>query len=199
MSTPQKNVRRICVFCASSTKVDGIYSSAAEDLGRIFAENGITTVHGAGAGGLMGSLTKGCLSAGGKVVGVIPQFMVDLEWLHSGLSETIIVDTMHQRKEQMVKNTDAVVALPGGTGTLEELLEVITMKRLGLYFKPIIIVNINGFFNHLLAQFDFMAENKMMKEKHLAMWQVVPTADRVLPAIIDDTGWDRNAREFAVV
>src|SRR5437660_9144198 len=143
-------MKRICVYCASSEQVAEQYLDAAHELGRILAGAGVTVVYGGGRLGLMGRLAEGSLAAEGKIIGVIPRFMQQLEWGHSGLTELHLVEDMRERKHRMLLDSDAVIALPGGCGTLEELLEAITLKRLGLYFNPIIIFNVAGFFDPLI-------------------------------------------------
>ena len=142
---------RICVYCASSEHCDRIYHDAARTLGRLLAEAGCTIVYGGGAVGLMGSLANGALAAGGEVIGIIPRFMTEVEWQHPGLASLEVVEDMRERKHRLLTGSDAVVALPGGCGTLEELFEALTLKRLGLYFNPIVLVNTNGFYAPLRA------------------------------------------------
>ena len=143
-------IHSVCVYSASSTKIDPVYFEAAEQLGRLLAEHHIRLVNGAGSIGLMCSVADAVLSNGGEVTGVIPHFMVEQNWQHTGLTELIEVTSMHERKQKMADLSDAVIALPGGCGTLEELLEVITWKQLGLYLNPVVILNVNGFYDPLL-------------------------------------------------
>jgi uncharacterized protein (TIGR00730 family) len=140
-------IESVCVYCASSNRSPEIYLDAAARLGRILAENGITIVYGGSSLGSMGRLAAAALEAGGKVIGVLPRFMDDLEWGHRALSELRIVEDMHERKRVMLELSGAAIALPGGCGTLEELFEAITWKRLGLYFGPVVLVNVGGFFD----------------------------------------------------
>ena len=147
----KKSPSRICVFCASSQHIDDSFLGASRKVGQLCAEHDIQLVYGGGARGAMGFLADGCLNAGGRVIGVIPRFMVDLEWAHQGLHQLVITETMHERKARMIENVDAVVALPGGSGTLEELIETLTLKRLGFFLQPIILVNINGFYDPLIT------------------------------------------------
>ena len=147
----------------------------------------------------MGRLANGALDNGGKVIGVIPKFMQDLEWGHSGLTELHIVEDMRERKHRMLLGSDAVVALPGGSGTLEELLEAITLKRLGIYLNPIVLVNVQGFFEPLIALFRHCIEHRFMDERHAAMWGIADDPDDVLEAIHISPAWSATAHEFAVV
>src|SRR5687767_4948030 len=140
----------VCVYAASSKACDADYHDAARRLGVVLAERRFTIIYGGGRAGLMGALADGALSRGGRITGVLPKFMKELEWGHSGLTELHLVEDMHTRKHRLLTGSDAVVALPGGCGTLEELLEAITLKRLGIYLGPIVLVNTRGFFNPLL-------------------------------------------------
>src|SRR5438105_11066773 len=176
-------MKRICVYCASSEQVAEQYLDAAHELGRILARAGVTVVYGGGRLGLMGRLAEGSLAAEGKIIGVIPRFMQQLEWGHGGLTELHLVEDMRERKHRMLLDSDAVIALPGGCGTLEELLEAITLKRLGLYFNPIIIVNVAGFFDPLLAQFERCIEERFMDARHCEIWQAASSPETVLDAI----------------
>ena len=147
----------------------------------------------------MGILADSVLDKGGKVTGIIPKFMVEAEWQHDGLTKLILTETMHERKEKMAAMSNAVVALPGGCGTLEELLEVITWKQLGIYRNPIIIVNVDGYYNHLLAQFQQAADELFMRPQHLDMWTVVETADEVLKAIKNSKPMVEDLRQYAKI
>jgi len=144
--------RSVCVYCASSQACDAEYHEVARTLGGLLARAGSTVVYGGGRAGSMGALADGALAAGGHIVGVIPRFMVDLEWGHDDLTELHVVEDMRTRKHEMLTRASAVVALPGGTGTLEELFEAITLKRLGLFLGPIVIVNTRGYYDPLLDQ-----------------------------------------------
>jgi TIGR00730 family protein len=192
-------MRNICVYCASSTQIKESYFDAAERLGSIFAKNNIKLIYGAGNMGLMGKVADSALSNGGKVTGVIPQFMCNENWHHQGLTELIVVETMHERKDKMAELADAVVALPGGTGTLEELLEIITWKQLGIFDKPIIILNTDGYYNPLLDLLENAIKGNFMREIHRNIWQVVNTPEEVLPAIENTPAWDKNIRKFAKI
>ena len=134
-------IKSVCVYSASSTKIDEVYFKAATDLGRLLADYHIRLVNGAGSIGLMRSVADAVLENGGEVTGVIPRFMVEQGWHHTGLTELVEVESMHERKQLMADMSDAVIALPGGCGTLEELLEIITWKQLGLYLNPIVILD----------------------------------------------------------
>ena len=146
----------------------------------------------------MGALADGAIEAGGVVRGVLPRFMEELEWGHRGITQLEYVDSMRQRKERMLEQADAVVALPGGCGTLEELFEVITFKRLGLYSGPIVLVNTRGFFDRCTALLEHCVEERFMDVRHLAMWQVVVEPEEVLEAVANAPPWSKSAVGFAV-
>jgi uncharacterized protein (TIGR00730 family) len=165
----------------------------------LLADNEIEIVYGGGAVGPMGSLADGALGKGGLVIGVIPEFMFDLEWGHEGLTELLIVPTMHERKELMLEGTDAAIALPGGSGTLEELIETITRKRLGFFLKPIVVVNIDGFFDPLIKQIELCIDQRFMASRHRSMISVVSRPTEVIQAIAEAPPWSQNARRFAAL
>ena len=191
--------RSVCVYCASSQACDAEYHEVARRLGDLLARAGWTVVYGGGRAGSMGALADGALAAGGHIVGVIPRFMVDLEWGHDDLTELHVVEDMRTRKHEMLTRASAVVALPGGTGTLEELFEAITLKRLGLFLGPIVIVNTRGYYEALLDQLAVAIERCFMDARHAAMWTVVATPEDVLPAISSSASWGADSRDFAVV
>lgn len=190
-------LRKVCVYCASSELSDAVYLDSARRLGEIFGENGITVVYGGGAVGSMGRLAEGALSKKGRVIGIIPRFMQELEWDHKGLTELQVVENMRERKHLMLTGSDAAVALPGGSGTLEELLEAISLKRLGIYVNPIVMVNTRGFYDPLLELLHKCIDERFLDGRHAAMWQVAQNAEEVLPAIHTAPKWTHEARQFA--
>ena len=192
-------IKKVCVYCASSSKLNSQYVETARKLGKILAENDLELVYGGGSVGLMGVLADSVLENGGRVTGVIPRFMVEVEWQHNGLTELVLTETMHERKEKMAELADAVVALPGGCGTMEELLEMITWKQLGIHSQPIVIVNVNEYYTHLLAQFQQAADELFMRPQHLEMWSVVTDADEVLRAIENGKDIHEDMRRFAKI
>jgi uncharacterized protein (TIGR00730 family) len=194
-----KEVRQVCVYCASSTKVAEKYFQAEEALGEVLATNGITLIYGGGAVGLMGRIADRVLALGGHVVGVIPDFMTAVEWEHKGVSQLEIVMDMHERKKRFFVGTDAIVALPGGCGTLEELLEAITWKRLGLVTAPIIIVNTDGFYDPMIAMLERCVEENFMRAEHRDIWQVIAEPGELMAAIGAAVEWDGTAIERAKV
>ena len=175
----------VCVFCASSANIDERYLADARELGNLLAQGGWRCVNGGGAVGLMGAVTNGTLDAGGEVTGVIPKFMVDNGWCYDRLMDVVVTADMHQRKQMMSNMADAVIALPGGVGTLEELLETLTWRQLGLVKVPIIILNTLGYYDLLLAMLRHAIDEGFMKPSHGQLWQVAATpADAV--ALLDD-------------
>jgi uncharacterized protein (TIGR00730 family) len=192
-------ISSVCVYSASSTKIDRKYFDAAEELGRLIAERGITLVNGAGCLGLMRSVADSVLREGGNVTGVIPTFMIEQGWHHTGLTRLIEVRDMHERKQTMADISDAAIAMPGGCGTLEELLEVITWKQLGLYLKPIVLLNIDGYFNPLLEMLKRAVDEHFMREQHAAIWTVATTPAEAIEQIYATPVWDASIRKFAAI
>ena len=192
-------LERVCVYCASSRQTDGAYYEAAAYLGRSLAQRGVAIVYGGGAVGSMGALADAALAEGGKVIGVLPRFMYDLEWGHPRLTELRLVGDLHERKRLMIEEVDAIVALPGGSGTLEELMEAITWKRLGLHGHPIVLVNVRGFFDPLVALLERCVVERFMDPRHRDMWTVVGSSDEVIDAILTAPPWGPDARRFALV
>lgn len=190
---------RVCVYCASSAQCDPVYKDAARALGRTLAEAGCTVVYGGGATGLMGALADGALAAGGDVIGIIPRFMVEVEWQHPGVGDLQIVEDMRERKHRLLTGSDAVIAMPGGSGTLEELFEALTLKRLALYFNPIVLLNTNGFYEPLQRFMEQTVEHRFMNREHLRMWSLVDRVEDVLPTIRATPRWGEDARSYAAV
>lgn len=149
--------------------------------------------------GLMGACTDACLEAGGSVTGVIPRFMVDEGWCHERLSERVVTPDMHSRKQTMARLADGVVALPGGCGTLEELLEIITWKQLGLYGGPVVVLNVEGFYDPLLHMLDRAVEQHFMREVHARLWTVAATAGEAVERLFNTPAWDPANRKFAAL
>lgn len=193
------DVRTICVYCASSNRVDESYNSAAHRLGALLAREGITLVTGGGSIGLMRAVEDGALENGGKAIGVIPQFMVEQGWHHTGLSELRITPDMHTRKQTMAQLSDAVIALPGGCGTMEELCEIITWKQLGLYLNPIVILNINGYYDALIEQLKHAIEEHFMGEIHGSIWSVATSPEEAIEQIYNTPVWDSSIRKYAAL
>ena len=180
MKTERTN---ICVFGASSQRIDQAYTEAAYELGKLMAQRGWQCVNGAGALGLMRAVSDGVLDTGGHVTGVIPKFMVDNGWCYDRLPEVIITPDMHQRKQQMADMTDAVIALPGGCGTLEELLEAITWRQLGISSRPIVLLNTRGYYNPLESMLQHGIDERFIKDSHHALWTLADTPSQAIAAI----------------
>ncbi len=192
-------IKSICVYSASSTKIEPVYFEAAQELGKLLAEQHIRLVNGAGSIGLMSASADAALASGGEVTGVIPTFMIEQNWHHKGLTQLIEVPTMHERKQLMAQLSDAVIALPGGCGTLEELLEIITWKQLGLYLNPIVVLNVNGYFDPLLQMLDRAIEENFMRTQHGDIWKVANTPAEALELVRNTPVWDSSIRKFAAI
>jgi uncharacterized protein (TIGR00730 family) len=190
---------RICVYCASSAKIDEIYFEATERLAKILVNSGVQVIYGGGGHGLMGKLADTVLAQGGQIKGIMPQFMNEVEWAHKSVTDFEFTKTMHERKAKFLENIDALIALPGGTGTLEELLEAITLKRLGQFTKPIIILNTNGYYDPLIQMLERCVEEKFLRPIHAEMWTFVHQPEEVMSAINQSMEWDENAISFAAV
>jgi len=193
-------IHSICVYCSSSNKIAPAYFEAAYHLGQILAEQHIRLVYGDGGIGLMGAIADGALSRGGEVIGVIPEFMVTEGWNNPKSTETHVVKTMHERKAYIESISDAMVALPGGIGTLEELAECLTWKQLGIHIKPVVVLNTKGYYNKLLAFLDQMVDENMIRDIHRQrMFSVVDEPEQVLPAIINAPAWSTAIRRDAAI
>ena len=191
--------KTICVYCASSSRVDSLYMETATRLGSLIASSGRTLITGGGCQGLMRAVEDGALEAGGNAIGVIPKFMIEAGWQHTGLTELHITADMHQRKKLMAKMSDAVIALPGGCGTMEELLEAITWKQLGLYLNPIVILNTKGYYDALIAQLERAIDDHFMGKIHGNIWSVASTPEEALEIIENTPVWDASIRKYAAL
>lgn len=192
-------INTVCIYSASSTRIDSIYTEAAARLGRLLAERGIGIVNGAGGIGLMKTVADAALQAGGRVTGIIPEFMIQEGWHHPGLTELRVTATMHQRKQLMADLSHGAIALPGGCGTLEELLEVITWKQLGLYLHPIVILNTNHYFDPLLEMLRRAVDERFMRAEHTAIWQVAATPEEAVSLLETTPLWDKSVRKQAAL
>ena len=191
--------KTICVYCASSSRVDSLYMETATRLGSLIASSGRTLITGGGSQGLMRAVEDGALEAGGNAIGVIPKFMIEAGWQHTGLTELHITADMHQRKKLMAEMSDAVIALPGGCGTMEELLEAITWKQLGLYLNPIVILNTKGYYDALIAQLERAIDDHFMGKIHGNIWSVASTPEEALEIIENTPVWDASIRKYAAL
>ena len=187
----------ICVFCASSLGNHPIYKETAHQLGKVFAEKNIRLIYGGGNVGLMGVIADSVLENGGEVYGVIPDFLDKKEVAHKNLTKLFIVGSMHERKTKMFEFSDAIIALPGGFGTLEELTEVLTWAQLNLHNKPIAVLNVNGYYNHLIALFDHMVSEGLLKEENRRKVLISESVSGLLDLISENlkTETDRFEKE----
>lgn len=181
-------IRSICVYCGSADGVNGLYRTAAAAFGRLLAESGIRLVYGGGSVGLMGIIARSVLEHGGKVAGVIPQFLMDREVMLKDLRDLTVTDDMHQRKRRMFEEADAFVALPGGIGTLEEIVEMMTWAQLRRHRKPVLLANINAFWDPLIALLQHMNAEGFLHKDFLAgggrvAYQVVDSVEAIIPAL----------------
>jgi uncharacterized protein (TIGR00730 family) len=175
--------RSVCVYCGSSGSVAPSFRHAAAEIGRILAENGIQLVYGGGRVGLMGLAADAALAAGGAVVGVIPRLIAEMEVAHQTLTELIVVETMHERKRIMAERSDAFLILPGGYGTLDEMFEILTWKQLGLHDRPIVIANLDGYWDPLMVLIRHALHEGFIRPPHATLFAEVKTIDAVLPAL----------------
>jgi len=173
----------VCVFASSSSRINSEFDAVAAELGSLLAKSGIDVVFGGGGIGLMGKLADAVLQNGGKITGVIPSFMRDEGWGHHGLSDMIVTVDMGERKKKMFEISNAVIALPGGVGTLEELTEAITLKQLSLFDGPIIILNTLGFYDSLIDFLDNMVSENFLRSEHKGIWEVVTNPCEALAAL----------------
>jgi uncharacterized protein (TIGR00730 family) len=176
-----------------------MYGNEAAELGRLIASDNSEVVYGGGGIGLMGKVADAALLAGGRVVGVIPEFMQTEGWGHKTVTEMIITEDMHTRKKTMFSMADAIVALPGGIGTLEELTEAITLKQLGIYNGPIVILNTLGFYDLFLQMLEKMVHENFLRTQHREIWSVAGTPSEVLTHIKNYGGWISNPRGIAKI
>lgn len=194
-----RKVKSICIYCASSTQIDQSYFTAAIRLGQLMGQQGIRLVNGAGNLGLMKATTDGCMEAGGTTIGVIPSFMVRENWCHQGMTEIIETPDMHTRQEKMAELSDAAIVLPGGCGTIAELMELITWKQLGIYLKPIVLLNTNGYFDPLLEVLHQAAEKHFMRPQHTGIWKVAQNPEEALDLAQSTPLWDASIRKIAAI
>ena len=192
-------IASVCVYSASSTKIDPVYFDTAYELGTLLGQQHIRLINGACNMGLMSAVSDAALAAGGEVTGVIPRFMVEQGWHHTGLTRLVEVESMHERKKMMADLSDAVIALPGGCGTLEELLEIITWKQLGLYLNPVVILNVKGYFDPLLAMLQRAVEENFMRTQHGSIWHVAKTVREAVELVHTVPLWDVSIRKFAAI
>ncbi len=190
-------MKKVCVYCASSQKIDEKYFIATRELARLLAINSIEVVFGGGASGLMGQLADTILEERGNIKGIMPHFMNEVEWAHKSVVDFEFTATMHERKAKFLEGIDGIITLPGGTGTLEELLEAITLKRLGIFTKPIVILNVDEYFKPLREMLEKTVQEHFMQPAHLKMWTFVSTPEEVIPALKKGAAWGKDAINYA--
>lgn len=192
-------IKKLCIYCASSTLIAPLFVEQAKDFASIMAQNKISLVFGGSRTGLMGILADEMNRLGGHSIGIMPHFMKEVEWHHPELPEMIWVESMALRKEKMIEDVDAVITFPGGVGTMEEFMETLSLKRLGMFTKPMIILNSGGFYNPLIQLLDAMIAENFLAERHRKMWEVVNYPEEILAAIERSTPWESSAQSFALV
>jgi cytokinin riboside 5'-monophosphate phosphoribohydrolase len=191
------DLKRVCVYCGSSPHKDAAVEEEVRLFGRELVSRGIVLVYGGSSLGLMGALADEVLAAGGKVIGVIPKALENRESAHRGLTELRIVDTMHEREQLLFDLADAFVAFPGGFGTLEEIIEMLTWKQLGIHNKPIVIANVGGYFNPLLQQFELAIRKKYAQAEARILYGVTESAAEILTFLEGATVLDRKPGGWA--
>ncbi len=189
---------RITIYCASSNNIDTKYFQAAEEVAHLLLKAGAEILFGGGSSGLMGRIADIYVANQGKIQGIMPHFMKDIEWAHQGVEQFIFTETMNERKDKLIENTDAILTLAGGTGTLEELFDVITRKRLGIFTKPIIILNTANYYAALNKMLQTCVSENFMVPQHLTMWNFVDQPAEVLPAIASAKTWEEDAINYAI-
>lgn len=192
-------VKSICIYCASSNQIPGKYFQAARELGKLMGQQGITLVNGAGNMGLMQAAADACMEAGGKTIGIIPEFMIAEGWDHKGMTEIIPTSNMHTRQEQMMLLSDAAIVLAGGFGTMAEFCELVTWKQLGLYLKPIIVLNTDGFYNPLFECMRKASNDNFLRKEHMDTFIAASTPQEALRLAMETPLWDRSVRRFAKI
>ena len=173
----------VCIFCGSSTGTEPIYAEVAREIGQLLAGSGHSLIYGGGNIGLMGIVADSILAHGGKVIGIIPDFLMKREVGHAGLTELIIVNSMHERKKKMADLADVFIALPGGWGTLDELAEILTWRQLGLINQPIGLLNVDSFFSPLISQVKIMSEKGFLHPDNLNFLTIENSPSKLLTAL----------------
>ena len=186
---------QVCIYCASSSKIHEDYFLATESLARILVENKVKVVFGGGSSGLMGKLADTVLAYGGRIRGIMPQFMNEVEWGHKSVNDFIYTKTMHERKAKFLEGTDAIIALPGGTGTFEELFEVITLKKLGQFNKPIVILNTRNYFNSFKSMMLQSVQEGFLSEDYLKCFSIVEHPEEIMTTIKSMEKWDMGIQQ----
>lgn len=191
-------MRKACIFCASSPLIPQVYTDEARKLATLLVDGGWGIVYGGGGKGLMGAVADAALAKGGEVTGVIPTFMVEVEWQHKGVKDMRQTDTMWARKRMMMDLADAIMVLPGSTGTMDEFFEAMADKKLGLHSKPLILLNTNGFFDHTVAQMQRMVEENFMTQRHLEVLSVATTPEEAMAMLREPVQPGLSLRDAAI-
>ena len=186
---------QVCVYCASSGRIHPDYFNATAKLAKELVAHDFTVVFGGGSSGLMGQLADSVLNAGGKIKGIMPQFMNEVEWGHKGVSDFTYTETMHERKAKFLEGTDALIALPGGPGTFEELFEAITLKKLAQFTKPIVLLNTRNYFNPFINLMQHAVDEKFMTDDLNELFTVVDQPEAVITAIQNAHIWSKGLRD----
>jgi len=177
------SIKSVCVYCGSSNRVGPRFLDAASELGRVIGQAGLELIYGGGRVGLMGRVADGVLVGGGRVTGIIPRHLHEREVAHQGVSELLIVETMHERKQLMAERADGFVVLPGGYGTLDEMFEIITWRQLGLHDKPLVLVDLDGYWAPLVGLLDRIIESGFAQEECRDLYHIVRDIPDILPAL----------------
>jgi uncharacterized protein (TIGR00730 family) len=199
MNNHNLNKGHVTVFAASSGAISEKYFGAAARVGEVLAEAGLSIMYGGGNTGLMGAVAGAALEAGTAVHGIVPRFLKDLEVSHNGLTSLTVVDDMRERKHLMLKDASAVVTLPGGCGTYEEVFEALTLKRLGQWLGPIVLVNTGGFYDQLHRFLEHAISERFMDRQHAEMWSLVDEPEELIDALYNAPAWSSEALEFATL
>ncbi|MDR2927418.1 MAG: TIGR00730 family Rossman fold protein [Cytophagaceae bacterium] len=191
--------KQVVIYCASSAKIPQKYFDHAEEMTRTLVEAGYGVRYGGGSAGLMGTVADTVLKYNGTITGVIPHFMVEKEWEHTGVANMIRVNTMHERKALLMKDSCAAIALPGGTGTMDELFDVVSLKKLGMYPHPVVLMNTDNFYQPLVELSKQMVEERFIRPEHLNLWTLILSPKEIVKAIEECEAWGSDAIEFAAV
>ncbi len=186
---------QVCIYCASSSKIHSDYFAATEDLAIQLVKHKIKIVFGGGSSGLMGKLADTTLEHGGQIRGIMPQFMNEVEWGHRGVSDFIYTNTMHERKAKFLEGTDALIALPGGVGTYEELFEALTLKKLAQFTKPIVLLNTRNYFDAFMQLMQHMVNEGFLSEQYLSSFILVEKPQQVISVLKTTKDWDKSIHD----
>lgn len=189
--------KKVAIFCASSHQIDDLYIQHAKKLATLLVENKYHILYGGGGKGLMGTIANEVLRSKGNITGIIPHFMVELEWQHPFVDDMVLVESMAERKKLLTTDIEGVIVLPGGIGTFEEALEVLSMKKLGAFFAPIIFLNTKNYYDPLLELLQKASDEKFMRKVHQELWDVANMPEDVIMYLNQNRSWPKNSIEFA--